>query len=256
VRTRAQGLGNETQRYARALVTSMTLPSHGFHTTRWSVVRAAGAAPPTERRAALETLCKSYRPPVLAFVRRRCGDAAAEDLVQAFFARLLEKDDLRQADPERGRFRAFLLAALQHFLANERERERARKRGGGRAPASLDAQSNAGLEPHTSETPEREFERAWARAVLARAHERLATEQHEAGKDALFARLAPLLGQDEERVPHAEIAAACGTSENASRVALHRLRKRLGELVRDEVRETVGPGEVEDEVHVLRAALE
>ena len=228
-----------------------------FHTTRWSVVRAAGAAPPAERRAALETLCASYRPPVLAFVRRRSADPEeAEDLTQAFFARLLEKEDVRQADPARGRFRAFLLAALQHFLANERERVRARKRGEGRAPASLDAGSSAGLEPAGGEAPEREFERAWARAVLTRALERLAVEQREAGKEALFARLGPLLGQDEERVPHAAIAEACGTSENASRVALHRLRRRLGELVRDEVRETVGPGELEDEVHVLRAALE
>jgi len=227
-----------------------------FHTTSWSVVRAAGSAPPAERRVALETLCTSYRPPVLAFVRRRTASAEeAEDLTQTFFARLLEKDDLRQADPNRGRFRAFLLAALLHFLANERERMRARKRGEGRAPASLDSESGAGLEPAGGETPEREFERAWARAVLARALERLAVEQREAGKEALFARLAPLLGNDEERVPHAEIAAACGTSENASRVALHRLRRRLGELVREEVRETVGPGELEDEVQVLRAAL-
>lgn len=228
-----------------------------FHTTRWSVVRAAGSAPPAERRAALETLCASYRPPVLAFVRRRSADPEeAEDLTQAFFARLLEKEALRQADPDRGRFRAFLLAALQHFLANERERVRARKRGGGRAPASLESASGAALEPAGGEPPEREFERAWARAVLARALERLAQEQREAGKEALFAHLAPLLGNDEERVPHAAIAAACGTSENASRVALHRLRRRLGELVRDEVRETVGPGELEDEVHVLRVALE
>lgn len=228
-----------------------------FHTTRWSVVRAAGSSPPAERRAALETLCASYRPPVLAFVRRRSADAEeAEDLTQAFFARLLEKEDLRQADPARGRFRAFLLTALQHFLANERERVRARKRGEGRAPASLEDASGAALEPAGGEPPEREFERAWARAVLARALERLAQEQREAGKEALFTHLAPLLGNDEERVPHAAIAAACGTSENASRVALHRLRRRLGELVRDEVRETVGPGELEDEVDVLRAALE
>lgn len=224
-----------------------------FHTTRWSVVRAAGTAPREERRAALETLCTSYLPPVLAYVRRRAPDAGeAEDLTQAFFARLLEKEDLRQADPERGRFRSFLLTALQHFLANEHERRRSAKRGGGRRPATLEDAPEA-LE--RGETPEREFERAWARAVLARAHARLADEQQAAGKSALFAQLAPLLGADEERVPHAEIAQACGLSENASRVALHRLRRRLAELVRAEVRDTVGPEEVEDEVHVLRAAL-
>jgi RNA polymerase sigma-70 factor (ECF subfamily) len=228
-----------------------------FHTTRWSVVRTAGTAPPAERRAALETLCQSYHAPVLAFVRKRSQDGAeAEDLAQAFFTRLLEKDELRRADPERGRFRSFLLAALQHFLANEAEQRRAVKRGGGNAPASLDGEAGVGLEPRTSDTPEREFERAWARAVLTRALERLAEEQRAAGKEALFRELAPRLGSDEERVPHAEIARAAGTSENASRVALHRLRRRLAELVRDEVRETVGPGEIEDEVHVLRAALE
>jgi RNA polymerase sigma-70 factor (ECF subfamily) len=231
-----------------------------FRTTRWTLVRAAGGAPADERRAALETLCRSYWPPVYAFVRRRGATAVlAEDLTQTFFARLLEREDLRLAAPERGRFRSFLLGALRHFLANERDREEAAKRGGGRAPLALDAallhevESGLALEPAA---PEREFERAWAHAVLARARARLAEEQLQAGKDAQWRALEPRLAAADERGHGAELARALGISENAVRVALHRLRRRFGELVRDEVRETVGPGEVEDEVHELRRALE
>jgi RNA polymerase sigma-70 factor (ECF subfamily) len=234
-----------------------------FRTTRWTVVRAASGAPSGERRAALETLCTGYWPPVYAFVRRQgASPVQAEDLTQAFFARLLEKDDLRLADPERGRFRSFLLGALRHFLANEHERERAAKRGGGRAPLSLDADALRSLEgelqhePAASPTPEREFERAWAGAVLARARARLAGEQEQAGRLAHWQALEPRLSNANDRGHGAELAARLGISENAVRVALHRLRKRFGELVRDEVRDTVGPGEVEDEVHQLLRALE
>jgi RNA polymerase sigma-70 factor (ECF subfamily) len=112
-----------------------------FHTTRWSVVRAAGGEAPAERRAALETLCRAYWKPVHAFVRRGSGVEHAEDLTQAFFARLLEKRDLAQADPGRGRFRTFLLASVRHFLANEHDRERALKRGGWRKPVAFGAVS-------------------------------------------------------------------------------------------------------------------
>jgi RNA polymerase sigma-70 factor (ECF subfamily) len=233
-----------------------------FRTTRWTVVRAASGAPSSERRAALETLCAAYWPPVYAFVRRQgAAPARAEDLTQAFFARLLEKDDLRLADRERGRFRSFLLGALRHFLANEDDRERALKRGGGRAPLSLDATALRELEDgmeHEADclTPEREFERAWAGAVLTRARARLALEQEEAGKTAQWRALEPHLSNTDERGHGAELARLLGISENAVRVALHRLRRRFGELVRDEVRETVGPGEVEDEVRELLRALE
>jgi RNA polymerase sigma-70 factor (ECF subfamily) len=234
-----------------------------FRTTRWTVVRAASGAPTEERRAALETLCTSYWPPVYAFVRRQGREPArAEDLTQAFFAQLLDKNGLRLADPERGRFRAFLLGALRHFLANEAERAGALKRGGGRALISIDGavlhelESGLALDPATSITPEREFERAWARAVLERARVRLAEEQAQAGKQAQWRALEPLLARADERGQGAELAQSLGISENAVRVALHRLRRRFGELVRDEVRETVGPGEVEDEVRQLLRALE
>jgi len=229
-----------------------------FHTTRWTVVRAASGAPAGERRAALETLCRAYWKPVHAFVQKRgASPVLAEDLTQAFFARLLEKQDLRQADPDRGRFRTFLLASLKHFLSNERDRERAEKRGGGRVLASLDAaESPDSHGPRGAATPEREFERDWARSVLERALERLGEEQRRAEKGAQWEALRAQLTADEERVPGAALAAQLGLSENAVRVAVHRLRRRFGELVRDEVRETVGPGEVDDEVRELRRALE
>ena len=230
-----------------------------FQTTRWTLVRAASHASAPERRAALETLCRVYWPPVYAFVRRQgAHPVLAEDLTQGFFARLLEKDDFAQADPERGRFRAFLLGALRHYLANEHARENAAKRGP--RPLSLDSAALAELErafePATALTPEREFERAWAAAVLERARERLATEQESIGKLAQWRALEPYLATTDERGHGAELAATLACSENAVRVALHRLRRRFGELVRDEVRETVAPGEVEDEVDVLRRALE
>lgn len=235
-----------------------------FRTTRWTVVRAASAAPEVERRAALATLCASYWPPVYAYVRRRgSARSEAEDLTQAFFARLLEHDGLAGADPGRGRFRTYLLGAVRHFLAAEHERARALKRGGGAPLLAFDAGALAELEgaltlePADANTPEREFERAWATAVLARARARLADEQAEAGKQAQWRVLEPHLASLDERGHGAGLAAELGASENAVRVALHRLRRRFGELVREEVRETVGiEGEVEDEVRLLWRALE
>ncbi len=233
-----------------------------FATTRWTVVRAAGGAAEPERRAALATLCTSYWPPVYAFLRRRGEPAAeAEELTQAFFVRLIEREGLRSAEQERGRFRSFLLGALRHFLAGEREREQTLKRGGGLRPVSLDVELRDALEgelarePASAHTPEREFERAWAAAVLERARARLADEQAAAGRTAQWRALEPFLAGADERGHGAGLAAELGLSENAVRVALHRLRQRFGELVRSEVRETVGPGEVEDEVRELLRAL-
>jgi RNA polymerase sigma-70 factor (ECF subfamily) len=234
-----------------------------FATTRWTVVRAAGSAPEPERRAALATLCASYWPPVYAFLRRRGTEASrAEDLTQGFFARLIERDGLVAADRERGRFRSFLLGALRNFLAHEREHEQALKRGGGARAVSLDAdvlrtlEGELAFEPATPTTPEREFERGWAAAVLERARARLAEEQAAAGRGVQWRVLEPYLAAADERGHVAALAASLALSENAVRVALHRLRRRFGELVRDEVRETVGPGEVEDEVAELLRALE
>jgi RNA polymerase sigma factor (sigma-70 family) len=239
--------------------------SETFLSTQWSLVAAAGrghpgSVAPADVRAALSELCAAYWPPLYAFARRRGSppDAAA-DLVQDFFARLLEKGELADADPQRGRFRAWLLTAFKHHASNLRDRERAAKRGGGKLPVSLDAgdaESRFGPEPADPRTPEAEFERRWALLVLERALARLSTEQEHAGKARELEALRPFLVAGEEGAPYAEIAARLGRSEGAVKVAVHRLRRRYGELLREEVAGTLAdPREVADELAALMAAL-
>ena len=239
--------------------------SDTFLTTRWSVVAAAGRgqpgrSAPAEVRAALSELCAAYWPPLYAFARRR-GSAPDEaaDHVQDFFARLLEKGDLAAADPQRGRFRAWLLTAFKHHASNVRDRERAQKRGGGRAPLSLDAaeaEQRFGPQLTDPRTPEAEFERRWALLVLDRALERLAVEQRRAGKARELDELRPVLVAGEEGAPYAEIAERLGRSEGAVKVAVHRLRRRYGELLREEVAGTLADErEVEEEIGALLRAL-
>ena len=233
-----------------------------FLTTRWSIV-ALAASGSREARDALESLCASYWYPLYAFARRRGLDHhAAQDGVQGFFARLIEKQDLTAADRERGRFRAFLLASLKNFLANEWDREQAHKRGGARARLSIDeaaAQRRYADDLAVRDAPEQVFERQWAREVIARSLAALESEWKRAGREALFARLKPsLVGEagDTGGVPQSEIARDLGLTENAVRIALHRLRKRFGELLRIEVGETVAdPDDVERELGDLFDAL-
>jgi RNA polymerase sigma-70 factor (ECF subfamily) len=230
----------------------------GFETTQWSIVLAAGRGASGDAREALAALCERYWYPVYAFVRGRGhGADEAEDLTQAFFAKLLEKRYVRDADPERGRFRSFLLAAVTHFLSNERDRETALKRGGGRAVVSLDAENAEGryrLEPSHDMTPERVFRRRWALTLLERAVVRLREEAERAGQAERFERLKACLTGD--AVPHAEVAAALGMSEGAVKVAVHRLRRRYRELLRAEIADTVAnPAAVDDELRELFAAL-
>src|SRR5271155_692938 len=167
--------------------------SRQFATTRWSLVLAAGQRSSPQSSAALATLCENYWYPLYAYVRRRGHDSdEAQDLTQAFFARLLEKNDLAAADPERGRFRSFLLASLKHFLANEWDRQRAQKRGGGRPPFSIDfgaAEDRYRGEPSHELTAEKIFERRWAMVLLANVQARLEQEYVEAGKPTAFNRL-------------------------------------------------------------------
>ncbi len=232
-----------------------------FPTTRWSVVRAAGAADSETSRAALETLCGDYWYPLYAFSRHRgMPDEDARDLVQGFLAQLLEKRDLGGADPERGRFRSYLLGAMKHFLSHERERAGARKRGGDVEILPLDfgdAADRYAREPLERMTPERLFERQWAVLLLERAVQRLAREYAARGQEELFEGLAPFLTGDEGGDSRSELGRNLGLSRGAVDVAVHRLRKRYRAAVRREISDTVdGPEQVDEELRALRAALE
>jgi RNA polymerase sigma factor (sigma-70 family) len=231
-----------------------------FATTHWSMVVAAGDRATPRSQEALSRLCEAYWYPLYVYVRRwGHGADEAQDLTQEFFARLMEKGYLRQADPQRGRFRSFLLAALKHFLANERDRAGAQKRGGGRPPLPLEIENAEGrysLEPADPETPEKIFERRWALTLLDKVLSRLRDEYHRAGKGALFDLLKDLLTAGKAGEPYARLGAELGMSEGAVKVAVHRLRRRFGELLREEIAQTVAdPQDVDDEIRYLFAAL-
>lgn len=226
-----------------------------FQTTNWSLILRATGGSSSEARAALAGLVEVYWPPVYAFIRRRgLQPADAEDLTQSYFALFFEKDYLRDFRPEAGRFRTFLRASVGHFLANEWDRERAKKRGGGAPRLSLDAASveeRLRLEPVDRLTPEAIFERQWAAAVLTRCLERLREEQAGAG-GARFERLKPFLTGEGAPTDYAAIGAELGTSAGALRVAVHRLRRRFAAVLREEVAHTVAsPDEVDAEIRFL-----
>lgn len=234
-------------------------PGPRFLTTRWSVVLAAGSATSPARRVALEDLARAYWYPLYAYARRRglSRDAAA-DRAQGFFALLLERDDFARADPSRGRFRAFLLTAFKNHLADEHHREQAAKRGGGRIPISIDADSaehRLAHEPIDGDTPEAAFDRAWVAELIERTFGRLRAEQARIGREALFDRLRPALAAEDDAPRFALVARDLGVSENSVKVAAHRLRKRYGELLRDEIASTLpDPSDaaaVEDEIREL-----
>ena len=231
-----------------------------FLTTRWSLVLEAGRPDNPVSRAALSELCATYWYPLYAYVRRRGQSPEnAQDLTQAFFARLLEKHVVSAADPARGRFRSFLLGSMKNFLANEWDRETAQKRGGGQALLSLDFQSadeRFMREPGHVATPEREFERNWAHAVLERALARLEKDYVARGKKALFERLKGSLVILDDDEPRRGMALDLGMTEGAVKVALHRMRAAFGEALRAEIEETVGVArDVDDELRFLIDAL-
>ena len=231
-----------------------------FATTQWTLVVAAGDRRQPEADAALATLCERYWYPVYAFVRRRgYQPAESQDLTQEFFAKLLEKEYLRSADRERGRFRTFLLTAVSRFLSKETERAAAQKRGGGHKPLSLDFSDADGryrLEPADHATPEALFERRWALTLLDGAIERLRADYARKGKRELFERLRPCLIAGADDADYPELAAELKMSPGALKVALHRLRRRFGAALKDEIVATVsGPEEVEDEIGRLLAAV-
>jgi RNA polymerase sigma-70 factor (ECF subfamily) len=239
-----------------------TSPGAGgrFETTQWSLVLAAGQRGSAAAEEALARLCALYWYPVFAFVRRQGYRAEdAQDLTQGFFARLIEKGDLRAADRSRGRFRSFLLTNCRYFLANERDRALAQKRGGGRMPLSVDvvaAELRYERAVAHSETPERLYDRQWCLTLLDGVFEALRAEYAGTGRAGLFDRLKEFLTAGADAGTHADAARELGTSAGAVKVAVHRLRRRYREELRRRVADTVGSDQdVEDEIRYLLKTL-
>ena len=239
--------------------TMHTLPEGSrFPTTRWTLVVAAGDPNRKETRSALVSLCENYWYPLYAYLRRRGYPAdQAQDLTQEFFIRVLEGRYLDRADPEKGRFRSFILTSLKFFLADEADRQRALKRGGGLlVPLEFcSGEERYQREPAHDQTPERIFERRWALSMIDRVVERLREEFVHHGRPEHFERLKVfLLGQSD--APYAALAREMNTSEGALKVAIHRLRKRYRDLFRQEIADTVAdPADVESELRYLAAVL-
>lgn len=225
-----------------------------FPETRWTYIRQAGSNNPVAANAALSELCEFYREPVLGYVRKRLGnDREAEDIVQEFFARLIQGDLLARANPDRGLFRSFLLHAVSQFMSDYRNRQQAVKRGGGQP--SVPAEILEDSPDHRAKTAEAEFERQWARTVLQRALDRLEAEHNTNGKGELFRVIRDQLDGTNTR-SGAELASTLGMTEVAFRVAVHRTRQKLGMLIREEVAETVPhAADVDEELVRLRKSL-
>ena len=220
----------------------------------------AGQGASLEAQQALEILCRSYWYPLYAYVRRQgCSPHDAQDLTQDFFATFLAKEYVGAADRERGRFRWFLLASLKHFLANQRDRARAQKRGGGKTHIPLDeltAENRYRLEPSHELTADKLYDRGWAFTVLEEAHAQLREEYTAAGKRERFERLDSFLPGEESTLTYAEAAGQLGLTEAAVKSEIHRLKKRFGALLRSQIAETVADSsEIDDELRHLIGVL-
>lgn len=229
-------------------------PVNGFATTRWSVILEARSRP-ENAQAALAQICRDYRRPVLAYLSSHCRSPQdAEDLTQEFFASLLEQRWDTSADPARGRFRAFLLTALKRFMLDRFAAAAARKRGGGQVRVDFD-DVGARLQDG-GPSPEQAYEHAWAATVLERAWDRLQREATQAGRRALFERLAPFLVEPPDACDYQRLAGALDMRPNTIAVSVKRLRLRLRELVREELADqTEGDAGIDAELRVLREAL-
>ena len=221
---------------------------------------SAGGNDTTHARNALEKLCRSYWFPIYAFVRRQGhGPHDAQDLTQEFFARLLEKKQLAGVDPAKGRFRSFLLASLKHFLANEWDKAQAQKRGGGAAQLSLDwqtADTKFQVAATAEPSPDKAFDREWAVTLLAKVIERLQAECEADGRGKQFKELKIFLTVGKGALSHADAANSLGVDEGAVRVAVHRLRKRYRQLLRDEIAQTLADSaDVDEEMRALFGAF-
>ena len=231
-----------------------------FATTRWTLVLTAARRNAPEAGAALEELCRTYWYPLYAYVRRQGNTREdAEDLTQSFFLRLFEKNYLEGLQSDKGKFRAFLLAALKHFLANEWDRATRKKRGGDATMLSLDwqdADTRYQIEPADNVTPDKLYDRLWAVTLLERVIARLREETSAEGESRLFEVLSPFLTIGKSAIPYAEAASALGLTEPAARVAVHRLRRRYREFLRNEIAQTLSnPANVEEEMRALFTAF-
>jgi RNA polymerase sigma-70 factor (ECF subfamily) len=231
-----------------------------FATTHWSVILAAADSSSPQHERALSTLCRTYWYPLYAYLRRRGYDThQAEDYTQGFFAAILERQGLRRADPKYGKFRSFLLASLKNFLSDEWDRAQTQKRGGDKKVLSLDldiAESRYAREPAHHLSPEKLFERSWALTVLKQAMDRLKAESTTPDKQRLFDRLKVYISAERDAAAYRQVAAELDMTEGAVKVAVHRLRRRYRELVRDEIAQTVTTeAQVDEEIQDLFAAL-
>ena len=231
-----------------------------FQTTHWSIVLAAGRNSSPNSSEALASLCQTYWYPLYAYARRRVNDAhEAQDLTQGFFAQLLEKNYIAAAEPERGKFRAFLLTSFKNFLANEWDKARALKRGGGKAPIPLDfesGESRFSLEPTDDLTPDRLYEKQWALTLLTHVLGQLREESVRAGKEQQFEHLKEFITGPALPGGYTEAAGRLDMTEGAAKVAAHRLRRRYRDLLRAEISQTVyDPSEVDDEIRSLFATF-
>jgi RNA polymerase sigma factor (sigma-70 family) len=232
-------------------------PIHGaFVTTHWSLVQRAAENSSLNGQAALEELCRIYWYPLYACVRRKGHNPEeAQDLTQAFFARLLEKSYISHANPQLGKFRTFLLTSLQRFLVNEWQKATAKKRGGGASLIAMDAyqtETRYQAEPADALTPEKIFEKRWALALLDHVLGKLQAEFASAGKLEQFEAMKILIWGDRSAPAYSDVATRLRMTEGALKVAVHRLRHRYRELLRDEVARTVaGPSEVDEELRHL-----
>jgi RNA polymerase sigma factor (sigma-70 family) len=227
-----------------------------FATTHWSVVLTAGRTDTVRANDALAKLCQTYWYPLYGYVRRRGYSAHdAQDLTQEFFARMLERQSLANVDPNRGRFRSFMLGVMNHFLADEWHKAQAQKRGGGVTILPLEfetAETRYTHEPADNTTPEQLYEKRWAMALLETVLKRLANEYQQEGRAELFKELNPCLVGERTAQPYAELAVKLGVSEGTVKSAVHRMRQRYRQLLREEIANTVaGPGEVDAELHHL-----
>ena len=234
-------------------------PHRQFATTRWTLVLAAGRDTPARAQAALAELCQTYWYPLYAYVRRRGhGPQDAEDLTQAFLARLLEKRAVAAARRQRGKFRAFLLSSLTHFLSDEWDKARAQKRGGRKEIRldALSAETRYAAQGQDRLTAEKLFDRQWALRLLEQVLCRLADEFAAAGKAKLFEQLRDCLTGARAALPYAQLARQLGMTEGAVKVAVHRLRQRYRELLFEEIAQTVAtPEDVQEELRDLFRAL-